>query len=65
MIHFFKKLIHPILLQGTKFFDKCKIHIINRNAVKDIPEPVIFVVNHSNGHDFPVVAQCIKNISIF
>lgn len=60
MIHFFKKLIHPILLQGTKIFYKCKIHIINRNAVKDIPEPVIFVVNHSNGHDFPVVAQCIK-----
>ena len=58
--HMIKRLIHPVLLQGTKLFDKCQLHIVGTNYLEQLTEPVIFVVNHSNGHDFPIAAQVIK-----
>ncbi|MBP3939231.1 MAG: 1-acyl-sn-glycerol-3-phosphate acyltransferase [Clostridia bacterium] len=56
----FKKFIHPILLHGTKLFDNCRLRVANENSIAQISEPIIFVVNHSNGHDFPMAAQAIK-----
>lgn len=58
--HVIKRLLHPVLLMGTKLFDKCRLHIIGTNYIEQLTEPVIFVVNHSNGHDFPIAAQVIN-----
>ena len=57
---FFKKIIHPVLVQGTKLFDHCRLQLVGTNPIKQVSEPIIFVVNHSNGHDFPMVAQAIQ-----
>ena len=58
--HLFKTILHPVLLQGVKMFDKVQIHIVNNGSILDSSTPLIFVVNHSNGHDFPVSARVIK-----
>lgn len=57
---FLKKFIHPVLVQGTKLFDHCRLQLVGTNTIKQVSEPIIFVVNHSNGHDFPMAAQAIK-----
>lgn len=55
-----KRLLHPIMLSGVKVFDNCKVIVVGENTIDNLNEPAIFVVNHTNGHDFPVAAQVIK-----
>lgn len=58
--HVVRSLLHPVLMSGVRLFDNCKIKSIKKNTIDKLETPAIFVVNHSNGHDFPVVAQVIK-----
>ena len=58
--HIIKTILHPIMLLGVKLIDCSKVTIIGKNPIDNLTESAIFVVNHTNGHDFPVAAQVIK-----
>ena len=53
------KLLHPLML---RLFPLAKNFPITPFLVHPIPEnsPVIFVVNHSNMHDFPITAEIVQ-----
>ena len=48
------------MLLGVKLIDSCKVTIVGENTIDNLTESAIFVVNHTNGHDFQVAAQVIK-----
>ena len=54
-----QKLLHPIML---RLFPLAKDFPLTPFSVHPIPEssPVIFVINHSNMHDFPVTAEIVR-----
>ena len=54
---FLTTLLHPLMYLGVKLFKPINTEIIGGKITKNC----IYVVNHTNGNDFPTAAQVIKH----
>lgn len=59
----FRKMLHPILMTGLKGFEKQQFDIIGEDLSKKMNNyegPVLYAINHSNVHDFPMTCKILK-----
>ena len=54
-----KAFFHPIMLIGVRIVNRMPIKIVcDENESR--PQQAIYVLNHTNGHDFPIAARIVR-----
>ncbi len=58
-----RKMLHPLLVTGLKGFEKLQFDTIGEDLetkLGDYEGPVLYAINHSNVHDFPMTCKVLK-----